>query len=110
MLEIVSKSDSCNFFVNTIWVTLDKKGEACRVFREPPNEPGVESYEITIKSKNGLPEKNIFKLIKLGISFSDINLSSEFMLHDKSRLNRIKYDLTAYIKRTIKQETKDNYD
>lgn len=97
MIETIGKSEAITSFVNEIWVTLHGRAEADRVFLHKPSLQDVESDLVTIKSKDGLPEQNLYKLIQEGISFDEFNRSDRFNLMEKSRLLRIKTELTEFI-------------
>lgn len=102
MIEIIANSGSVSSFVNTIWVTLDENNEAHNVFLLA--QPDIDAHVVTIKSKDDLPEQDLFKLIKSGISFREVDTSTEFNLMEKSRLFRIKKELTEFLTQNLSVE------
>lgn len=97
MIEIIDESGEKTSFTNQLWVTLNGQGEAENVFLENAFLSHVDSHSILIKSQDGLPEQDLFKLIQSGIAFSEVNMSPAFNLMEKSRLLRIKAALTEHI-------------
>lgn len=95
MIEIIASPENSATFVNTIWVTLDENNEANQVFLSVQSD--IDAHIVTIKSKDDLPEQDLFKFIKSGIPFSEVNMSTAFNLMEKSRLFRIKDKLTEFL-------------